>query len=464
MGALVALLPVLLTAPAARAEGTGRVEGVVVSHATRAPVAGAVVTLPALGATAVSHRDGSFAFAQPFGVEGPYRRVRAVVTAEGFGTWTIRGVPIWGGDTLRLNVELRRTAFDHRVQTPAERDRADRRTAASAPTGNTCTGWDYTLVPPETIWVWRTATDVAEQYDFLFYTQHVLPNEWINTWDADALGAGAIAVKTYAWYMEGTGHARFGGADCADVYDDWHDQFFDPTWSAASTDLALDATFGSILQKKQNTFPTQYWAGTKGDPCAPVTQGEFAGRMSQWGSQTCATEGEVWPDIDTTFYQGTKFSYLSNLLLNANLQSDPLYPWEPRDDTTITRIKDDGQAYNGNAYLKVKPPAGANGAVTQIRRYVGKTSTVYTGQVALRCDPTNTKACTITIRLIARPDTGNRWVNRWDVTVPNDGSWTLFDYDPPKPGIQHDQAEYSFISAQTFGVDAAVLLSPYGGP
>ena len=84
---------------------------------------------------------------------------------------------------------------------------------------STRTGWADTLLPPQNIWVWRVETGVSEQYDFAFYLTHVLPDEWIASWDADALGAGAIAAKTYAWYRTKPGHAFSGGSGCADLQD-----------------------------------------------------------------------------------------------------------------------------------------------------------------------------------------------------------------------------------------------------
>src|SRR6266508_799551 len=275
----VAMLSVGTAAGASRADALASVEGRVVAKSTGRPVAGAVVVLPDLGARTLSARDGRFAFPDRFPASSPYRPIGAVVMAGGFGRLTIRDVPLIPGDTLRLHVELSARPQAHTVARPHRR--GDEPTDSTRHTG-TCTGWTAQLVPPQSIRVLRTATGVVEEPDFRFYVQHVLPNEWIASWDGDALGAGAIAAKTYGWYHAKPNHAYSSGPGCADVQDDTHDQVYDPTWSTAATDQAVNASFGSTLWRDGGIFESQYWSGAKGDPCAPVTTGTYAGRMSQW--------------------------------------------------------------------------------------------------------------------------------------------------------------------------------------
>src|SRR5262245_53141936 len=75
------LAPLLLGASSgAAAASTGRVEGVVLSKATGRPVGGATIHLPDLGVTTTSGRDGRFAFAQTFRVDGAALRIGAEVT------------------------------------------------------------------------------------------------------------------------------------------------------------------------------------------------------------------------------------------------------------------------------------------------------------------------------------------------------------------------------------------------
>ncbi len=458
----------IMTLPLMRADpalGTtmGRAAGQVLDARTHHPIAGAVVWLPGYGLRATSGHDGRFEFGQALPTERPYRRIDAVVRAPGWGTWTIHHVPLYPNDTLILHAELRRTPFDHTVLTAAER-RALSSGAPASPYAYTftCTGWPVILVPPQTIKVYLTADAMSEQYDFVFYVAHVLPNEWIPSWDADALGAGAVAAKAYGWYRALAGHAYSQGADCADITDGTSDQVFDPTWSTAATDQAVYATFGTILLKSNAIPLAQYFAGAPGDPCAPVT-GQYAGRMSQWGTQTCATQKVLWPSIVTTFYTSDTERYVSNLLLDANLQSWETYAWLTLPGTASVRTSTGG--YTGLGYLTVSPPAaGGNGTLYQTRQFDGTATTAYTEQAALRCGTQNKTSCSIVLRIICSPVTGSYFVNRYTVTVPNDNAWHVYTYNPPLPGITHVTAQLSFITSSTYDLTAAVLTAPYGGP
>jgi Stage II sporulation protein/Carboxypeptidase regulatory-like domain len=467
LGATVAILTAVQLPAASAGSSTGMtgfVRGQVVSELTGQPVAGAVVRMPDDRRQAITGPDGSFAFDQPLRTESPYRRLRAEVTAPGFGAWTIRGVPLYPNDALVLYAELRTEPFDHRVLTPEER--GARPPSGGSPSSNytyTCTGWDESLVPPPDIKVWITKDDKAKTYDFDFYADHVLPNEWIASWDDDALGAGAIAVKTYAWYRAQSGHAYSGGDGCADIVDTVADQVFDPTWSNEATDQAVYATLGSILRRDNEIFLSQYWSGAPDDPCAPV-EGQYAGRMSQWGTQTCATKKDpiLWPAITTTFYEDTKFFYKKNLLLNGSLQSTQMYPWLELSGTTATYTS--GNGYNGKGYITFTPPdTGKNGTLYQLRPFLGESGYEYHEEVALRCDKANVTDCSVVLRRSAKPDGGTQWVKRHTVTLPDDGAWYFYEYDPPAPDIDHVEVEFAVISKFALGVDAANLTGPFGG-
>jgi hypothetical protein len=315
-------------------------------------------------------------------------------------------------------------------------------------------------VPTATIWVFITEDNVARQYDFAFYAAHVLPDEWISSWDADALGAGAIAVKTYAGYRAMPGHAYSGGAGCADVVDTVADQVFDPTWSTAATDQAVYAAMGSVLYKNGGLFLSQYYAGAPDDPCAPV-QGQYAGRMSQWGTQTCALESVLWPEIVTTFYASTTWYYLKNLLLDPNVDSAGTYAWETVNGTA-TRTK--GGSYNGNWHWEVVPTPGKTVSLREIRPFDGTETTTYHAAVALRCGPENTANCAVGIHVVVIEGGGNTHAMNLNITETKDGVWRLYTYDPPASGYDHVQVKLGITSTQSIGVDGAVLTGPYGGP
>jgi len=459
-GGAVLLGPVL----SAAAGPTGRVRGEVVAWGTNRPVGGATVFLPGSGAGTTSLGDGRFAIPQPVATDHPYRRISAVVTAPGFGRWEVTGVPLWEGDTLLLHAELRSTPWTHHVLTPAERMARGRgglrRLAGRA--GQTCTGWTSQRVPPQDIWVYVTPDKKAEQFDFSFYVTHVLPNEWIASWDADALGAGAVAGKTYGYFRTLVGNARTSGSGCYDVFDDGQDQVFDPSWSNQATDQAVYATMGSVLYQSGAIFMSHYFAGAQGDPCQAAT-GQYAGWMSQWGTQTCATQqpqGKLWPDIVPVFYSNITWRYLKNFLLNPGAESDPLYPWTALDGT-FTRTRMPG----GKHYYLVTPTSSSTQATfRQELPWEGASGQTFHAEVDLLCPATNSGKCPIDLKIKVHASNGVWSTQTLSVTESNDGTWRRYTFDTSGFGTDAVTIRFSVLSAQVYGVDNGYLDSPFGGP
>ncbi len=444
-------LATALATPASAANPTGRVEGRVVARATQRPVSGATVVVPELGVSTTSGPDGSFRFGAGFAASPPYRQITVVTTARGFGRWTLNRALLRPDDTLRLNVELRPMAWEHTQPLPRVSIRHADRDLGRGPT---CTGWTAQLVPPQTITVLITADDTSQKYDFLFYVQHVLPNESITSWKPESLAAGAVAVKTYAAYRTMPGNAVRGDPNCADIRDNTQDQVFDPCCSYDSTDQASNRVLGSILWEHGGLFLSQYFAGVDGEACGPVLTGSHVGDMSQWGTQSCAKDGMAWPDITTTYYYDSpSWHYLANLLLNPDVENSPLYPWLTGASTTRTRIK--GGAHSGNWYLEVDAPQ--TGTLYQLRPYQGTATTSYRLQTALRCGTENVVTCTVNLKVIAKTSDGDSVTARKKVTVRNDGVWRVYTFDPPDPGIAHDFVQVNFVSSEIFGVDSATL-------
>ncbi len=406
MAAALVTLPASAGGASAREAGvlppTGNVRGQVLSHAEGHPIAGAVVTLPDFGMRTTSLRDGTFVFPEALPTRYPYRRIDAVVTARGFGRWTIRGAPLYPNDTLELRAEMRATPFDHAVLTPEERAAHPQPQAPASNYSYTCTGWGYTGAPPQNIWVWITADNVSQQYDFVFYATHVLPDEWISSWDADSLGAGAVAVKTYGYYRTMDHHAYSGGPGCADLVDSSQDQVFDPTWSTSATDQAVYATLGSILWKDSTLFLSHYFAAQ--------------------------------------------------------------YAWTTGTGPIFTRMYGGGYD-NGGHYFQIQPPpTGGNGVAREIRPWNGTPTTTYHDEEALQCPTSNPTSCTIVVNVAVIEQNGTLHIKSKTVVVPNDGAWRFYTFDPKASGYTHTQVKLSIQSLQTFGLDACVLTTPYGGP
>lgn len=299
-------------------------EGWIVALAGDTPVAGAKVAL-AEGIEARSDASGYFSFTREqvesvtSDLDAGYAEVTVSVLAEGFADWTITGTRYYPGDTLRLYPRLASASNESVAVTAAPR--SPQRTRGSGAdgigidmSGALSLGADElsmnaanasAAAPPATIRVFRTATGQVEVIPFREYVKHVLPAEWIPTWGAHALRAGAMAVKSYAWYWISRGgkHPSLG----ADMRDDVNDQVYDPNLSYASTDAAVDATFDYMLSRNGALFQTQY--------CAGSYSGEANGAcpwpapyMTQWGSAYHADQGRTWGWILQYYYPGATIS------------------------------------------------------------------------------------------------------------------------------------------------------------
>ena len=158
------------------------------------------------------------------------------------------------------------------------------------------------------------------------YVKRGLNDEWIASWNGHSLRAGAIAYRSYgAWHVANPRSPSY------DICSSACCQMNDPDTSA-STDAAVDATAGILLERSGSIFRSEYSAennawddpsdglscsnadlscgnGFVGSPAAnwpcladSVASGHGCfghGRgMSQWGSQRWAiNEGQRWPWI-----------------------------------------------------------------------------------------------------------------------------------------------------------------------
>lgn len=144
---------------------------------------------------------------------------------------------------------------------------------------------------PSEIILYITSTGTLEYLGFDEYAKCVLPNEWYASWESEALKAGAITIKTYAWYN--ATYPRKPATDYgAHLTDRWQNyQHYVPDSNEPSTDTAVDDVSGIFMRNSDGkVFDAQYRAGTKGEI------GEaFSGQLSQWGSQYIATN---YPEYD----------------------------------------------------------------------------------------------------------------------------------------------------------------------
>ncbi len=342
---LAAVLPAAWLAPVAQAttasahHPTTAVSGQVLNARILSTPAGATVVIPdglhpvanaevsmvlssGLTVRVRTDRSGRFALARPAGLPGN-ATATVSVRAAGFGGWRETGVPVnlAHGNYPILTVELgsgpRTRAYprDPSVTgrlSPASGSgsggAADRKVSARGG----CTGYSSSYRPPVTIRVDNVSTGTVQTYDFEYYVENVLPNEWIASWPAAALEAGAVAVKTYGWYwinnwrggsLKGTCYDAQGGRYANGTCDVDY-QCFVPGTATSSTTDQVENTWNWIAQQRSEVFEASYNSGFRSDACGQYDGTAASGQlMSQWGTVACSNDGYGWRRIVTTYYR-----------------------------------------------------------------------------------------------------------------------------------------------------------------
>ncbi|WP_327382121.1 SpoIID/LytB domain-containing protein [Streptomyces sp. NBC_01207] len=190
---------------------------------------------------------------------------------------------------------------------------------AQAPAANSnCGGYSSDSTPPSTIRVLRYAqhtsvgapvpgTEIGVvNVPFQEYVKDVLPSEWVTSWQTASLQAGAMSVKTYAWYW--VNHWRGGsyGGSCYNVDDSINYQRYIPGSSTSVTNSAVQSTWNSVMTKNGAVFQASYQATLTGNPSEACGTGlsRYPNTLSQWGSQNCALAGHSWQSILGAYYPG----------------------------------------------------------------------------------------------------------------------------------------------------------------
>lgn len=135
------------------------------------------------------------------------------------------------------------------------------------------------------------------------YCKDVLPNEWIPSWKPDALKAGAMAVKMFAWYHHL--HPITMDGFTYDVDNTVNFQTFRYLSNQPECDAAYNAVKNlAYVDNNGAIIELNYRAGTPNDP---NWQYRNAQKMAQWGS-------EYWAEKGRTYEQILQFYYLNRLL------------------------------------------------------------------------------------------------------------------------------------------------------
>ncbi len=167
--------------------------------------------------------------------------------------------------------------------------------ASSPPTGCSTDGTNTKL--PTTILVYRVSLDTVVRVDFKTYVENVLPNEWISSWPAESLKAGAMAVKSYGWYWALHSTRKTSGGACFDVYDNTSSQVYRPGSATAATNAAANATWGTRMTRGGDILQAQYCSTSTA--CGGWTTGNW---MSQYGSRDLANDGDSYATILHHYY------------------------------------------------------------------------------------------------------------------------------------------------------------------
>jgi hypothetical protein len=280
-------------------------------------VAGAVVSLPQLGLRTVSDRAGNFSFRFPSPLAMHRTTYTLVVRKPGFGVWQESDIVLTPGNAEGLYVQLMSTAQRLHVTKPVRQPYNGRpirlrghagvkpEVAGGCSSSTHSSTWYSQSEMPLDIRVYFPSTNQVLTYNFSWYQQHTLPNEWIATWKEAALQAGAVAVRDYAWYfiVDGSKGTPDGYNPCAFDVDNTTDyQNFVPTNPTyASTNEAVNTTAAYLFTTGGDIPETSFNSGADTDGCG--TGNDTSGTaMSQWGSQACAQDGDDFQTILGVYY------------------------------------------------------------------------------------------------------------------------------------------------------------------
>ena len=306
LAAVLTALTLLIPTVAYMDEPTA-LQGQVRDAGSGVAVADALIEIPALGLSARSNIRGEFAWSG-LSISGDFQAVTFQIQASGYGNWTLENARILRAETLILEAELKDAPQTITVPPPSNERPMGFAAAAEMTPMLFAMGGAEDIPIPETIRVRVTGDPICnlslpytvEVIDFKDYVKHVLPNEWISSWPWESLRSGAMATKMYAWYWVALG----GKWSDADVYDSTCDQVYNPAFSYASTNQAVDDTWNWRLTRDDLLIQTQYRAFT--------SQCGSADCMGQWDSRDLALGSWTWDEILFHFYEGTALTQVWN--------------------------------------------------------------------------------------------------------------------------------------------------------
>lgn len=136
---------------------------------------------------------------------------------------------------------------------------------------------------------------------FQNYCEDVLPNEWMPSWDAETLRAGAVAVKMFGWYH--TLHPVTMDGWTFDVDNTTNFQEYNYQSGTYPTNTAIRDTWRTVYVPSTGEITElDYRAGIANEVNWPFLGTNI---MSQWGSQYWGSVGRLtYPSILAMYYTG----------------------------------------------------------------------------------------------------------------------------------------------------------------
>lgn len=266
------------TLPPARAQTgpAGVITGTVRDAATGQPIGNAILQI---GERTITSADDGSIGRIAIAIDGPAAQVDVTVSAPGYARWQYDDLDLSSGHPVELRVEL-----------------SDQPQIMSAPVSAAVAPFDG---PPDYITIGRTFSTACvvpppvqrlDRIPFMDYVRNVLPNEWVASWPAASLDAGAVAVSQYAWSVAFAKRKWTGRGLPYDVLDSTCDQVYkdrNPNGNYTATDAAVARVWGTALMRNGTSFPfiTTYYRA-RDEQC-----GTELDCMGQWGSFARANEG-----------------------------------------------------------------------------------------------------------------------------------------------------------------------------
>ena len=131
------------------------------------------------------------------------------------------------------------------------------------------------------------------------YIKCTLPNEWMGSWNADALKAGAYCVKMVGWYRTLKPVSSTGGYHVTQGT-----QNYIESSNYSTTDSAVNAIRCSGMANSTcNLFFPEYARGVKGDKGVKAS-----GKLKQYGTLALAQDGYGYRNILNYYYSGSSYS------------------------------------------------------------------------------------------------------------------------------------------------------------